>query len=281
MTIKIASWNIEGRLSQAPTKTRSSPGQIIRSIRSINADIIFLPEAHSETMIDKLELKFHEIIEMGYKIYNVPYEDNIKLSTNNDSKNMSLMLLTKLSVESFDIIRLGNCRNAASITIKTSNGLIKIFGVHLDDISEATRINQIIDLAKLVNQSNTPTVVMGDFNAMHGKDLYPARFLRTRFIKKLSKFVWPDVFVRVVEMAKGEAIKTLQENTDLFDIDYRHRPTTTPKMRGHEWLPSIRLIQIDHIFVSQGIKTKNFVISPDNGSDHRAISAEISLKLDC
>jgi endonuclease/exonuclease/phosphatase family metal-dependent hydrolase len=118
---------------------------------------------------------------------------------------------------------------------------------------------------------------MGDFNAMHGEDVWPSRFLRSRFMRALAHVVMPDISMRAVEMARGEALSLLESATDLTDADPRHQPTTTPKMRGREWMPSIRLMQIDHIFTSSNVTVEEFSIADDGGADHRAISARISL----
>jgi endonuclease/exonuclease/phosphatase family metal-dependent hydrolase len=64
--------------------------------------------------------------------------------------------------------------------------------------------------------------------------------------------------------------------TQLVDADTKKRPTTTPKMRGLEWMPSIRMAQIDHIFVSSDAEVSNFSVAQDGGSDHRAISVDVA-----
>jgi endonuclease/exonuclease/phosphatase family metal-dependent hydrolase len=187
------------------------------------------------------------------------------------------MLLSKLPVEKFDIIRLGDFRNAFSAQIQHKDQSFRIFGIHLDDRQESTRLEQINDLEKIINQSKLPTIVVGDFNAMHGDDIWPASFLRSQPVKILAKHILPVISLRAIEMATGSTLKLLQTATGLTDADPQHHPTTTPKMRGQEWLPSVRLIQIDHIFVSKNIKVNNFKIMPDGGADHRAIVAELSL----
>lgn len=275
MNIKIASWNVEGRLSKTTSLSRGTPDHIIKTIRLINADIMILPDAHNEEFIEKLKSK-QSLIDMGYSIFNAPYDDDAAARPDTNSDYMSLVLLTRLPVSEFKIIKLGNFRNAIDATFTIEEGRqFRIFGVHLDDRSEDMRVKQINDLINITNKTTIPVVVMGDFNAMHGEDFWPARILCSKFIKILAKHVWPSVFGRAVEMARGEALKSLETKTDLIDIDQLHRPTTTPKMRGHEWMPNIRLIQIDHIFTSKSINCNNYNIATDGGSDHRAISVEI------
>ncbi|MDP3444139.1 MAG: endonuclease/exonuclease/phosphatase family protein [Ignavibacteria bacterium] len=277
MNIKIASWNLESRLGNTTTKNRGTPQQIIENIKSVNADILFLPDAYKKISADELKVRTKELNSLGYKTYSVPYDDNINLRQKSDSAGTSLVLLSKLPITVINTIRLGSYRNALHAVIEVNEKVLNIFGIHLDDIHESMRVTQINDLTRIINSTGAPVIVMGDFNAMHGEDFWPASFFRSKFAKMLSKIILPDVFIRVTEMASGEALKLLEVNTDLSDVDKRHRPTTTPKMREHEWMPSIKLIQIDHIYTSPGITTSNFHIHSDGGSDHRAISVVIEI----
>lgn len=270
--MKIASWNIEGRLSDITLKKRGSDN-ILKTIKDIDADILVLLEAHSEISFDNLASQKEKLKKMGYSINSVPYEDDMATRSDSIIKRSSLILLSKLPIQKFEIIRLANLRNALMATI----GGFRIIGLHLDDRLELTRLNQMKDLVSIIGKSNAPTIVMGDFNAMHGTNLWPAGFLRNRPIRLMSKFIFPAISIKAVEMARGEALQLLQDSTNLIDADPRHQPTTTPKMRGREWLPSIRLIQIDHIFASKNIQIKNFQISVDGGADHRAIIADVDI----
>ena len=269
--IRVASWNVEGRLSNVESPKRGKPADIINAIKSINSDILVLLEAHSENSVDELNV-LKDLKTIGYHVYNVPYNDDLKVRTDAYTTQLSMLLLSKLEVTKFDIFKLGNIRNCFAAVI---NDKFRIIGVHLDDRSEENRIKQVTDLSKIVNNSDLPTAVMGDFNTMHGEDVWPSKFLRSRPIRQLSKVVLPIISIRAVDMARGEALKALELATNLVDIDTKHKPTVTPKSRGLEWLPSIRLMQIDHILVSKNTKANNFIIKKDNGSDHRAITATI------
>jgi endonuclease/exonuclease/phosphatase family metal-dependent hydrolase len=276
MQLKITSWNIEGRLSEVGLKRRGSSDQIIASIKKLDADVVVLLEAHSEASLDNLESS-QQLIEMGYYLYNAPYQDDTPMRTDTNASLLSLMLLSKLPVDEFKIIRLADLRNAlvAILHDPKTDKQFRVIGVHLDDRAEATRLQQINDLSKIINQSNLPTIVVGDFNAMHGKDLWPAKLLGSKSAQLLANFILPSITLRAIEMTRGETLNLLQSSTSLRDADPHHRPTTTPKMRGLEWLPSVRLIQIDHIFISTKIEVKKFQIASDGGADHRAISATL------
>lgn len=278
MILQIASWNIEGRLSKTNTKKRGSPDQITNSIRKIDADVLVLLEAHSENSLDNLE-SVQQLADMGYRLFSVPYQDDLASRSDTYTHQLSLMLLSRLPIDSFKTIRLGDTRNALIATMQDkSKQPFRIIGLHLDDRSESTRLRQVQDLSKIIYESQLPTIVVGDFNAMHGEDLWPAKLLRSKSSQLLANFILPNITLRTIEMARGETLKLLQINTGLRDVDTKHRPTTTPKMRGLEWMPSIRLIQIDHIFVSNNIKVNRFKIAHDGGSDHRAITANLTIK---
>lgn len=278
MPFKIASWNVEGRLTNNDISSRSTPDKIVAAIKKLDADILILPEAHNNLSLNNLKVRT-KLEAMGYKLHSVIYDDKLPSRPDDFYKSLSLMMLSKLPIEKFETIRLADYRNAILAIIKDpeTNKKIRIIGLHLDDRSEETRINQVKDLSTIINSSKNPTIIMGDLNAMHGDDFWPAKILRNKFIRVMTHFMFKNLSLRATEMARGEALKLLQSSTNLTDADSKHQPTTTPKIRGYEYMPSIRLMQIDHIFASPEIKISNFQISPDGGADHRAISALIDL----
>ncbi len=277
--MKIATWNVEGRLSRfAQESMRGSPEQIIREIERLDADVLFLPEAfdksrpvedHILSMIDELE----------YAKFEASYDD-IGDRQYAATINPHMMLLSRVPLQSSKIVRLGGSRNAvlAQVDEPQTGKSLRIICVHLDDRSETNRIKQVNDLVPLIKSSNVPTIVMGDFNAMH-KESLSARVLRTFLVKRAVRH-WPharskDIMHRLLEMATGDTMSRILGQTKLIDIDSKMRPTTTPKMRGQEWMPSVRMVQIDHMFVSPDVKAAHFEIGRDGGSDHRAISVAL------
>jgi endonuclease/exonuclease/phosphatase family metal-dependent hydrolase len=122
--------------------------------------------------------------------------------------------------------------------------------------------------------------MLGDFNAMHHDRR--SKFLRSGMIKNTLALI-PHKKARgravmLIEMASGNSLKFLESKTNLQEVDSHHRSTTTPKLKEMEWMPSIRMAQIDHIFVSPQIRSANFQVAKDGGSDHRAISVDINIK---
>lgn len=277
MTLKVASWNIEGRLSNLAVNQRGTPEHILRSIEALGADILFLAEAFGPEMLE--ERTKQRIVELGYDTYIVPYEEGGDVRVYSAVDAPSMILLSKVPFVQHETVRLADLRNAIVARIKdpeTSEEL-QVIGVHLDDRSEELRLRQVPELVQCINESTLPTIVMGDFNAMHGEDL-TAKLLRTFPMQIAARHTSPEsVIRRVVGMAKGDTLRELIGGTGLREADPLHHPATTLKMRGQEWLPSIRLIQIDHILVSKDVQFADFHVAPDGGSDHRAISAMITL----
>jgi endonuclease/exonuclease/phosphatase family metal-dependent hydrolase len=168
----------------------------------------------------------------------------------------------------------------ADITDSATGQLVRFFGIHLDDRSEASRLHQIQDLVPLINASSLPLVALGDFNAMHSTSI-AARFLRNQTVLSAINLLphtrIQNILGRLSEMAVGDAMQVIEDSTSLVDVDPRRQPTTTPKMRDQEWMPSIRMAQIDHILISPEIGTSDYRVAHDGGSDHRAISVTIHI----
>ena len=145
--IKIASWNVEGRLSNLALTGRGNATQILSNIETIQADIMVLVEAHTEDTLENLAAK-RKLIDLGYKVYSVNYDDDLASRGDCYTKRLSMILLSKYPIDNFKTIKLGNLRNCIIASIKISDKIIRIIGIHLDDRLEETRLKQINDLAK-------------------------------------------------------------------------------------------------------------------------------------
>jgi len=278
MNIKIAAWNTEQRLTTLTVKRRGTPEHILESIRKLNADILVLPEAYQnepDPGVDGL------LQEMGYAWIDARYDDLGREELFADAMPY-MRVLSKLPIVSSEVYRWGNIRNMPVLIIRTSaNSQLRVLGIHLDDRNEKQRMQQINEIIPFINSSDMPTVMLGDFNAMHGKGR--ARLYSHKAARRLAASVpHPEirfVLTRLAEMAIGTTLARLERRTSLRDIDPTRRPTTTPKMRDIEWMPSVRLAQIDHIMITPDIRALDFKISRDSGSDHRAISATLQIGL--
>lgn len=274
MMWKLASWNIEGRLSPYATVGRGTPDHIAGGIQRLQADVIVLTESHdgqhvSDHVIDWLQT-------MGYAVHSVAYNDSGPRQYAAVSEP-AMTLLSRLPLKNIFQTRYGGIRTLlrADVIEPVSGAVVRLFCIHLDDRSEANRLRQAADLIADVKNCPYPFVLAGDFNAMAAGD-NRAQILRTRAAKKAIGCLRPaklrDTLARLSEMAAGTTLALLMSRLELDEADTRRRATSTPKMRGQLILPSLRMVQLDHIFVSKGVFTKDFIVAPDGGSDHRAIT---------
>ena len=276
--MKVLSWNIEGRLSSF-SEGRGSPTHILSEIERHDADVVILPEASEG---DEISVDINEAItSLGYATYTAYYQDKGTRQYAAEI-NPTIKILSRLPVSYTSRSRYGDIRNNLIVDVvdlKTQE-TIRIFGIHLDDRNEKNRIMQMEDIVHEIRTSPYPVVLAGDFNAMHAEDSKAKivrAVLRPRLTRLAPAMLMMDIVGRVYEMASGSVLAMLEDKGNVRPADLRFHATATPKLRGQTWLPSVRMIQIDHIYVSADITLNGFEVAPDGGSDHRAISAIISL----
>lgn len=277
--MKIASWNVENRLTARAHSSRGTPLHILEEIKKLDADILVLPEAYSK----KPEVGVDDYLrELGYVWHDARYDERTRPGESIDTNDLYLRVLSRFPFIETKPLRWNNERNTVSVTIQDPETKlpIRVIAVHLDDRTEKSRLCQIDEAITYVNSSDLPTVMLGDFNAMHTS--LGAKILSSRIVRVMAAFIPHFQFrimaTRLSEMALGATLLRLENETSLREVDVKHRPTATPKMHAVEWMPSICLAQIDHIFVTPNIEASNFHISKDGGSDHRAIFADIVVK---
>lgn len=283
MSLKIASWNVEGRLSPFSSFGRGTPDRIVDEIENLNADVILLPEAYEGDRLVSQPIE-SRIKYLGYDyIHDVDYVNGgPERRVDEAVKKPYLRMMSKIAFQNVDDIRLGDLRSAIdAVILDPDTGLpIRVIGVHLDDRNEEFRLRQVEDIERIVLQSKENIVLLGDMNAMYKND-HKAALLRSYVVKTLAHAIPHDKLsyfaARASDMATGTTMSRLTSPGMLVDADKKHSPTATPKVRGFELLPSVRLINIDHILVSSGVLTTDFKVgNRDSGSDHRPISVTIS-----
>lgn len=290
--MKFASWNLEGRLTNYTSGWRGSPEHILQGIEALDADVMVLPEAFLDEPAPGVD---ERLASLGYKWHDVLYEDvGRSRAVAYMGKLAGMRVLSRVGIDDFEEVRWGETqRRMVAVTVRDpeTDEQLKVIGVHLDDRTEELRLSQVEDMAVYINNESLPTIVMGDFNAMHGKD-WRARILGGRCMRLLARHIpshitpppgeFSDdvrgIAMRLTDMGSGEALAELEKRTRLRDLDSRMQATTTLKLRSLPCLPSVRIVQIDHMFASPEIATDRVVVARDGGSDHRAISASISLK---
>ena len=273
--IRIASWNIETRLTQLPNTRRGTPEDIANEIVNLDADIVFLPEAFNDNEATPETSRHFK--QYGYNTISCLYDELDRSNKESLVAKPAMMLMTRFAIKQWHILRPDNSRNMLVAELEMPSGAsLHVVGVHFDDKDESRRMRQVPDVIKEVNSHDTPGIILGDFNAMHA-NTFPARLLSHPQVKPIAESLG-SVGKRAVRMAHGATMRTIMEETGYRDADSRRQPTTTPCMYGREWLPSIRLMQIDHILVSPDITVNDFHIQKDGGADHRAITATLKIK---
>jgi endonuclease/exonuclease/phosphatase family metal-dependent hydrolase len=283
-SLKIVSWNVEARLSDSEEKKWGSAKQIINSLKKLNGDIVFLPET---CRAPSMPISSREAIEkLGYDIFIEPYDDQSVLDAGSPAPMMAFFVKSSLSKTfaiKFSKIRLSTFRPALLLDLREikSGTSIRFVGVHLHDKHEQWRLQMVADLMGVLNTTTTNFVVLGDFNAMERKGI-KATLLASQPVHYLAKIIphgqIRTIVERVNEMAIGTTISSLQQaSSRLKNTDTDNISTITPKTRGLEWMPSIRLVKIDHILISQYITSSDFKVSADGGADHRALSVMIHI----
>lgn len=280
MAIRVAAWNVEGRLSPRITARRGSPKHILAGIQRLNADVIVLPEAHHGMVADGID---EQLRQYGYSWCDVRYDDIAYGTTGARDAASYLRILSRLPIEEAHRVRFGNVRSLLDVIVVEPESLqrIRVLAVHLDDRAEVLRVAQAKAIARhLASNKKLPTILLGDFNAVW--DGLMARVTRSRVVRWVACHA-PSAWLRLLmmrfaDMATGTTMKILAEQVGLHDADVRHRATATPKLYGVEWLPSIRIAQLDHILLSDDLVAAHVTIAGDGGADHRAISTTIHTK---
>jgi endonuclease/exonuclease/phosphatase family metal-dependent hydrolase len=280
VAIKIASWNVEGRLSGYTEAGRGSAEHILDSIESLDSDVIILPEAYLEEVAPGVDERLKEL---GYEWQDVEYgKDERDWSEEYLGKIPSLRVMSRLAIADVQTNYWGDLRPMLSFTtIDPETGKnVRIFATHLDDRNEKLRVRQIDDAIPELQKTELAKVAIGDFNAMWRTGR--ARLIGSSVMRFVARHVphkgLRHTLTRLTDMASGRVLQRLTAETGLRDADPSHKATTTPKMRDLPFMPSVRIAQIDHAMVSSEIEVDDFAVSSDLGSDHRAISMVIKVK---
>lgn len=273
--LRVLSWNIEGGLSET-AKGRSD--KILERIRKIDADVVFLAEAHIGKVPDKTlrELQKYagpqgSLVDVEYRKVAPKLMDYEKGRIKKyDSNENYMIMISRRKVKFSKIFMLGGYRNCIRFEI----GSMAIYGIHLDDKTEKTRRTMVRDL--LVDAKKFKrVVVMGDFNAMY-RDGF--RAILARIIGRIGGVLpfgalWRSIFRRAAGMADGRVMEEFLKS-GFVDTNIRRKATETLSMDGWRFVPRIPLIQIDHIMVRDG-NASDFKVYNTGLADHCALSARI------
>jgi len=277
MAIRVAAWNLEGRLTTYLRGNRGQPHHILQEIGNINPDVAIFSEAYVNTPDDMVNETLHE---WGYEWHDTPYHD-----IDRDAAEVGMFgephmrVVSKLPIINAQVHRFGNVRNMITFEVQDpeTEQTVLLLGTHLDDRTEASRLQQIDEIIEYLDAKTQPIIMLGDFNAMwpKGRALVFRSKLAHALARRIPKSLFRSAAVRLAEMAQGSTMMRLHSEAKLVDVDHFCRSTSTPKLRDVSYLPAIPLIHIDHILISPTLKAHDYRVEKDGGSDHRAISATI------
>lgn len=268
--LTVVTWNAEGMFVVGTKTRRALPPQAIEILRDLDGDIVVVPEFGRLADLDSATES--AIRELGYELVTLAYDEP-------RTPGLGFAVMSRLPVrESHAHVLTGSKRQLLEVVCQDADGKsLRVFGAHLDDRSEAGRLREITSIADIVTRyADEPVLLAGDFNAMH-RDAWFARMMRTRTVRHVSRRI-PHTLVRsmatrVGEMALGTTIAYLLEHTRLHDLDPGRQRTISARQAGLERAPSWRLAKIDWVFGSEHIRTVDYRVLGDVGSDHRPVRA--------
>lgn len=276
MKLKIVSWNIEGRLTRYDGGNhRGTPESILAELQRLNGDVVVLPEAYLDAPAPGVD---DTLKKLGYQWFDTKYDDTLHDKDVAEWGHPYMRIMYKTPIESVEARRWGNMRNLPLLIVKdkTNGKCLHIIATHLDDLTEDRRLRQVDDVVNYIKSTDDPIIMLGDFNAMWRQDWRKllASGATRQFFNLLPSETLRHVLTRLSLMATGTVMERLK-SAGLTDADPKHRPTTTPKMRSMPHMPSIRLVQIDHILI-RGVNCGSVLIGKDGGSDHRSLTTTIN-----
>ncbi|MGB4761964.1 MAG: endonuclease/exonuclease/phosphatase family protein [Candidatus Saccharimonas sp.] len=273
--LRVVTWNAEGMFVRGAKTQRATPHDAIKTLKLLEADVVVVPEFGK---LEGLETPIRNAIgSLGYQLIEVAYDDSS--ITERDASAMAV--LSRLPVKLVKIHKFGGVRNAVEVHVVVGERVVRVYGLHLDDKVEETRLRQVEDLtASIERDARIPTLAMGDFNAMRRSSGF-ARLSRSWLARHASERVrhkqLKAIAVRLRQMALGTTIEYLEKHTHLRSLDPGHKLTISGRQAGLEWVPHVRLAKIDWIFGSHQFRVVRYRVFRDVGSDHRPVIADIEI----
>lgn len=266
--LRVVTWNAEGMFVEGTKTRRALPHDALAVLRHLGADIVVVPEfGNIMKLRDEISVAIRSL---GYQVSLAPYTDE-------RAHGVGIAILSRLPIVSERQHQLtDSSQSCLEIHCRDTTGeIIRIIGVHLDDRSEETRMNQVVTVGDIVNTHQTlPTLLAGDFNAMHHDSRF-ARMVRSRLAGAIARNIKHELLssiaIRVHEMGYGTTIRYIDEHTSLSNSDAKLRRTISAKQADLEWMPAIKLAKIDWIFGSKHFNVLRYRVMRDVGSDHRPI----------
>lgn len=242
---------------------------LVEAIKGVNADFVSLVDTHRWTEVftpDDLRGLF------GYEnVYFVGLNDQRLKVKGHDN---GIAVLTRLPITRFETVRLAT-RNAIRSVIMNGGKELEIFSVYLDDLSEDTRLRQVMALLGLIDFAK-PTVFAGDLNTISASEVPEARENIEKLFSRYPQARVMEPSLR--EMMRGEVIKKIEER-GFVDMGKGAGNTIPSKLSP---IPIDRpLLRLDYGFCTKGVVVEGFEVLReeifDKVSDHYPIRMKVSL----
>jgi endonuclease/exonuclease/phosphatase family metal-dependent hydrolase len=181
--MKIATYNIaSGGFSSynSPAQLPERLSLLKKAVATIDADVIGLTDTFRwRDIFTAADLQAN----FGY-----PHTYHIDMEDTRVNKLIGVAILSRYALHDIATIRLHN-RNCigASIAEPVTGKMVDFFVAYLDDISEATRVQQVQALVEAI-RPNRPSVVMGDLNAIWPKHILAVRQKFEQFVASHPDF---------------------------------------------------------------------------------------------
>ena len=282
MSLTIYSQNLNGGFS-----FEESFHATLDTVRSLTPDVLVYPEAYNVDQDRYVDDVHYELDKMGYCVAIAPYTDEdgrldqrgmIAATRKEITSNKGLPTVVRIA---------GRNMVEACVELEDSAKPVSVYGVHLDDRSEARIIDQPSQLLGLVAPVTRHSILAGDFNSIPNGEAKSIKFLAANAISKLVQYgVVPSTESesvdpantlgrlgnkgkRLHEMASGTAIEMfLEKGMQLADSN---RTPTFPAPKPYAAL--------DHIVMSERLYASYFQTSRGvEIADHLAVSATVDLR---
>jgi endonuclease/exonuclease/phosphatase family metal-dependent hydrolase len=267
MAVEVFAWNVADGFSD---QERSA--NILKVVQQQQPTAAVFSEAWHESEAHLLDDVLEAFEGLGYAVTPILYED---AEERDDRHGILGIVRTEAVDKPSRSIRLAS-RSAIHLSMADpeSDDPIDLFGVHLNDRNESSRLEQAHALLEIIGDSS-PAVVGGDFNAMHRRGVWPQVLAVTApllhpipEINYAPDYTPPKVhhildgLRRASEMACGSTLQAFAD-VDFRDAHPQHRPT-------------MLMFNVDHILARglQVIDRQIHAKTPD--SDHQAISAVLA-----
>lgn len=282
MSLTIYSQNLKGGFS-----FEESFHATLNTARSLTPDVLVYPEAYNVDQDRYVDDVHYELDKMGYYVAIAPYTDEDRRL---DQRGMIAATRKEITPDKGlpTVVRIaGRNMVEATVELEDSAKLVSVYGVHLDDRSEARRVDQASQLLGLLAPVTRHAILVGDFNSIPNGEAKSIKFLAANAISKLVQYgvvpatepesVDPANTIgrlgskgkRLHEMASGATIDMfLENNMQLADRDCAPTfPASKP------------FAALDHIVMSERLYASNFqTLRGVESADHLAISATVDLR---